>query len=116
MFVFDTDHVSLMERANSKEGRSIHARIAETGEVPAITIITYEEATRGWLGYTAKARTVTDHVRAYRKLARHLELHCRLRILECNELAATEYQNLHRLHPTLGVMDKRIAAIVLVHG
>jgi tRNA(fMet)-specific endonuclease VapC len=116
MIVFDTDHVTLMEHANSLEGGRIRARLAATSEERATTIVTYEEQTRGWLGYAAKDRSLAHQVNAYRKLSRHLKLYCQLRILEFDERAAVEYQTLHRTHPRLGTMDRKIAAIVLAHA
>jgi tRNA(fMet)-specific endonuclease VapC len=107
MFVFDTDHVSFMERTHSLEAERIRARMAETGEVPATTIITYEEQTRGWFGYAAKARKIVDEVKAYRKLGRHLENYRQLHVLEFDERAAVEYQALHHFYPNLGRMDKK---------
>jgi tRNA(fMet)-specific endonuclease VapC len=39
------------------------------------TIVTYEEQTRGWMAYAARARTTAQQIEAYRKLERHLDLY-----------------------------------------
>jgi tRNA(fMet)-specific endonuclease VapC len=116
MFVLDTDHVSFLEAPISREAERIRARMEETGEVPATTIITYEEQTRGWFSYAARARKLVHEVDAYRRLARHLDNYRLLQVLEFNEAAAVRYQNLCRAYPRIGKMDKKIAAIVLSVG
>lgn len=61
MFLLDTDHLSLMEWS---EGPARQNMLRRLGEVPPeevfTTIITYEEQTRGWMAYTARARTTTQ--------------------------------------------------------
>jgi tRNA(fMet)-specific endonuclease VapC len=59
MVVLETDHLSLLERRESAGSRILQGRLdrLETGAC-ATTIVTYEEQTRGWMAYTARAKTV----------------------------------------------------------
>jgi tRNA(fMet)-specific endonuclease VapC len=116
MLVFDTDHMTHMEHARSSKGQRIHARLSQTNEDRAVTIITYEEQMRGWLGYAAKARTLLKQVDAYRQLRRHVEMYKLLKVLDFDERAAAEFQNLQRGKTGVGPMDLKIAAIVIVQG
>lgn len=79
MFVLDTDHFSLMEWSVSSARQSL---LLQLSSVPAdevfTTIVTYEEQTRGWMAYAARARTTLQQVEAYRKLERHLVVYCRV--------------------------------------
>jgi tRNA(fMet)-specific endonuclease VapC len=116
MLVFDTDHMSLLEWAESPEFHRLHDRLQHSFEETATTIISYEEQARGWLAYIAKARTVGRLIEAYGKLNRHLNTYRKIRVLEFDERAATEFQHIRKLPVRVGTMDLKIAAIVLVHG
>ena len=79
MFVIDTDHVSLLEWGSGAVGQRLHERIrALPKDEVATTIISFEEQTRGWLAFQARARTLEQQVNAYRKLKRHLEIYCEM--------------------------------------
>jgi tRNA(fMet)-specific endonuclease VapC len=114
MVVLDTDHVSLLEWATSPGRERLVNRLEKhgAGEI-ATTIITYEEQTRGWLAYVARARTVAEQVRAYAKLCKHLETYRNLTVLEFDEQAAIRFQSLRQSRVRVGSMDLKIAAIVL---
>ena len=63
MVVLDTDHVSLLENPDSVHAQRIRTRMAELGPgEAAATIISFEEQTRGWLSYLARAQTVAQQV------------------------------------------------------
>jgi tRNA(fMet)-specific endonuclease VapC len=117
MLVLDTDHVSLLEWANSTPAQRLRTRLEEVGEEELVTtIISYEEQTRGWFAYVAKARSLAQQVNAYRKLSGHLSVYRSVTVLEFDERAATEYQRLQQSRLRVGTMDLKIAAIVLAHN
>jgi tRNA(fMet)-specific endonuclease VapC len=70
MVVLDTDHMSLLERADVRDSTPLRTRLAAlpAAEV-ATTIISYEEQMRGWMAYLARTRSMTHQVEAYQKLA-----------------------------------------------
>ncbi len=113
MFVLDTGHLSLLQWNVGAEGRRLGRRLSV---VPAdqivTTIINFEEQMRGWLSYLGKSRTVAQQMEAYRRLTRHLEYYREIPVLNFDEIAAVEFQRLRKLHPPLGTMDLKIAAIV----
>jgi tRNA(fMet)-specific endonuclease VapC len=116
MYVLDTDYLSLIGRAESKSGAGLRRRMEEIGVSEfATTIANYDEQTRGWLAFSAKAKTVAETIEAYRRLNRHLSLYCSMRVLDFDELAATRYQALKSAKIRIGTMDLRIAAIALTH-
>ena len=60
MYIFDTDHLSFIQR-NGQEGKRILARLTATEEFEAfVTIITYEEQAKGRLGLLARAKTLDE--------------------------------------------------------
>ena len=116
MFILDTDHFSLLEWGSGAVGQRLHQRIKAlpVGEVMT-TIITFEEQTRGWLAFQARARTLEQQVNAYRKLKRHLDTYLAIQVLEFGLEAAAEFRRLQRLRLRVGTMDLKIAAISLTH-
>jgi hypothetical protein len=68
MYIFDTDHLSLIQR-NGQEGKRILAKLAEIEDPEvAVTVITYEEQIRGRLAFLAKAKTLDEQIFAYQGL------------------------------------------------
>jgi hypothetical protein len=68
MYIFDTDHLSLIQR-NRQEGKRILAKLAEIEDPEvAVTIITYEEQIRGKLAFLAKAKILDEQISAYLRI------------------------------------------------
>jgi tRNA(fMet)-specific endonuclease VapC len=117
MFVLDTDHLTFLEWGSGAVGQRIHERIKALPEGEVVTtIITFEEQTRGWLAFQAKARTVQQQVNAYRRLKHHLEIYLRIQVLDFDSDAAEQFERLRRLRPRMGAMDLKIAAIALAQN
>ena len=114
MYVLDTDHITLLEWGSAAIGQRLHEHIRALppGEV-VTTIITFEEQTRGWLAFQARARTLEQQVNAYRKLKRHLNIYRNLEVLDFDAEAAAAFERLQRLRLKVGTMDLKIAAIAL---
>jgi tRNA(fMet)-specific endonuclease VapC len=64
--ILDTDLFTLIGITDSPEYTRLRARVAQLPREDEVvtTIITYEEQTRGWLGYAAKSRSIEHEVRA----------------------------------------------------
>ena len=77
------------------------------------TIVSYEEQSRGWLAYVARARSLPEQIDAYQRLARHLETYRRLVVLEYDHSAAENFRRLRSARIPIGTLDLRIAAITL---
>jgi tRNA(fMet)-specific endonuclease VapC len=117
MVVLDTDHVTLVEWGQGEDAQRLRARLEQfPAEERATTIITFEEQTRGWLAYLARARTVAEMVKAFGKLSRHLDVYRPMQVLRFDERAAAEFQRLHKLRLRIGTKDLQIAAVVLARG
>ena len=116
MVVLDTDHVSLLEREDSPAGQRLRVAMGRLDAGSrATTIITYEEQTRGWMAYMARAKTVSQEIEAYAKLRNHLQSFRNILLLDFDERAGVEYQRLRRSRIRIGTMDLKIAAIVITH-
>jgi len=106
--------MSVLEWAHGDEFRRLSARLDQlaASEI-ATTIISYEEQARGWLAYLSRARKVAQQIEGYRRLQRHLSVYRVALVLDFDEAAAVEFQNLRPLRLRIGVHDQRIAAIAL---
>lgn len=116
MYIFDTDHLSLIQR-NGQGGRQILARLAVIEETEvAVTVITYEEQVRGRLNFLSQARTLDEQILAYRGLQQLALDYQSIEIVPFNRAAALEHQRLRKVYPRLGNMDLKIAAITLINN
>ncbi|MFL5802191.1 MAG: type II toxin-antitoxin system VapC family toxin [Roseiflexaceae bacterium] len=115
MYLLDTDHLSLLERGGA-EAEHLVARLAAVGLTAiATTIVSYEEQTRGWLSYMARARSLDRQVAVYRRLQQHLVNFCTIPLVAFDEDAAQIVQRLQQARLRMGTMDMKIAAIALAH-
>lgn len=117
MVVLDTDHVSVLEWKTGAEYDCLNSRLERLRiDDVATTIVSYEEQTRGWLAYIARARKLAQQIEAYRRLHRHLNVYRGIRVLDFDESAAVALQGLKHLQNRIGAFDLRIASIALSHG
>jgi len=115
MIILDTDVASLVQREKSEVSVRVRARIAQRPreEVTALTIITYYEQCRGWLGFIAKARAKSEHIYAFSLLEAHLRYYRMAHVLPYDAAAADLFDQLRASFPRLGTMDLRIASICI---
>lgn len=118
MLVLDTDHMTFLQRrSTSNEGLRLIHRLEQRQNDPSVTtIITYEEHSRGWLAYVARAKTRFQRVTAYAQLAAHARAYAKTTPLEFDDLAARKFEELKKAYPGIGTHDLKIAAITLVHN
>jgi tRNA(fMet)-specific endonuclease VapC len=96
MFVLDSDHMSLLEWGGEGSA-AVRERMADFDPDDVVTtIISFEEQMRGWMAYIARAKSLDQEVKAYRRLRRHLENYRHIPVLDFDDQAATEFQRLRR--------------------
>ena len=117
IYILDTDLFSLIELPDSPEYVNLRAHAAQPPRDDEVvtTVITYEEQTRGWLGYAAKSRSLDHQIKAYGRLKRHLLAYLKIEVLDFDVAVAGEYQRLLDLRLRIGSSDLKIAATALVH-
>jgi tRNA(fMet)-specific endonuclease VapC len=115
--ILDTDLFSLTKLPDSPEYLRLHSRVLQLSLDDSITttIVTYEEQTRGWLGYAAKSRSIAHQINAYRRLKQHLLNYLQWTVLDFDSAAAAEFERLRTLKLRVGTSDLKIAAIALAH-
>ncbi|MFN0137432.1 MAG: type II toxin-antitoxin system VapC family toxin [Phycisphaerae bacterium] len=115
-YVLDTDHVTLLHRGGVSSDRiRLKMRQAGSGNV-VTTIVSYEESVRGWMAAMAAARTITDIVRCYQRLRLNFDLYQQSTLLDFDEPAAIQFQQLRARKLRIGTMDLRIAAIAIANS
>lgn len=113
MYILDTDHLTILERGGIIAVK-LRAKLANISpEEIAVTIITYEEQTRGWLGYLSKSRTLEEQVIAYSKLKKHINIFSKMRVIAFDNESAIIFKQLRKDYPRLSTMDLKIAAIAI---
>jgi tRNA(fMet)-specific endonuclease VapC len=117
VYLLDTDHVTLLEQGRGAEYDRVRSRLAGLSDRDvAVTIISFEEQTRGWLTYLARARSLKQQVEAYARLRRMVENYRLIPLIDFDSAAAIEFQRLKESRLRIGTMDLKIAAIALAHG
>ncbi len=115
MVLLDTEPMTVLEREGPDADR-LQARLAA---IPpddiGTTIISYEEQTRGWMAYIARMQTEETRVRAYVFLKKHLNIYCRMAVIQYDEKAAQIFERLKQQRIRIGTMDLKIAAIALAN-
>jgi tRNA(fMet)-specific endonuclease VapC len=115
LIVLDTDIISLLDR---RSGVSFERLARQFTAVPddervCVTIISFEEQMRGWLGQIAAARKPKDQVSAYGRLQRLLRENQLRDVLPYDDGAAAIVTSLQRQRIRVGTMDLRIGAVAL---
>ena len=116
MVVLDTDHMSLLQRGGA-EGQRIRRRLRTVpSDDVAITVISYEEQTRGWFARLARASTPERQIFGYGEVKNLLRDYCSIAVLDFDTAAAAEFQRLRTSKIRVGTMDLKIAAVALANN
>jgi tRNA(fMet)-specific endonuclease VapC len=118
MLVLDTDVLTLIQRREGAAYSRLDTRLqaAAASRAICVTIISLEEQTRGWLTFISRARSLDRQIEAYRRLHELFDDYRARRVLDFDERAARQYQQLVKARVRIGSMDLKIAAVALVHG
>ncbi len=87
----------------------------ECSEKIIVTIITYQEQIQGWLSLINKSNNIQQQVKIYQRLRKQLRNYCQISIIDFDDKAAQEFQNLRNTYRKIGTMDLKIASIVIVN-
>jgi tRNA(fMet)-specific endonuclease VapC len=114
VIILDSDILSIIQRRAGDDYLRLQARLdGFPAEEVVVTIVSFEEQTRGWLAYIARATTVDKQIAAYAKLHELLRDFYTRPVLDFDAVAGTEYQRLIKLKIRIGTMDLKIASIAL---
>ncbi|QDV70332.1 Toxin FitB [Rosistilla carotiformis] len=116
MFLLDTDHVSVLQRAT---GHSFEQLIRRLQSVPEenvfLSIVTFHERFRGWTSLIAKAKTDASVVLAYQRLRETLQEFSDVQLADFDDAAAKVFASYRSQKIRIGTMDLRIASIAIAN-
>ncbi len=112
MYVLDTDHLGILQRAGGAAYDALSRRIAGHAQADFfVTIVSFHEVIRGWNAYIARAKDQAGIVHGYRQLEGILTDFAHAQVLPFDDHAAALFEDLRRQRIRIGTMDLRIASI-----
>ena len=110
LHIFDTDHVSLLQRRNA----NVIARLERISlDERAVTIITVIEQIQGRLAVIHHATSEADVARGCERLQETMGFYASIYVLPYDVEAQLQFAHLRRQQVRIGTQDLRIAAIAL---
>ncbi len=115
MIIFDTDIYPIAQHPDSPEAMTLHSHVIQLPKDVEVgtTIVSYDEQTRGWFKFFARAKSRPEQLNAYFKLFKHLKDWQGAHVIPFDEAAADVLDHLRTLRLRVGTNDLRIAAIAL---
>ncbi len=116
-FLFDTDHISILQRRSGPEYAALIARVAMCPPADrAFSIVSFHEQVLGAQTFISRSRTALDTVRGYEYLAEILHAFSSAPVLPFDAMAVSTYDDLRQQRVRIATMGLRIAAIALSRG
>lgn len=117
IYLFDTDHFSILQRKAGPEYQRLSSWMAQfTPTDFACCVVGFHEQVVGAHAYLNRAATSAGLVRGYDLLARLRMDYSQFPFLSFDPACATIYDQLLAQNLRLGAMDLRLSAIALAHG
>jgi tRNA(fMet)-specific endonuclease VapC len=105
----------ILQRQSTDLCQTLLARIgAYSPQEFLVSIVSFQEQVAGWLAYLGRKREPTQVVHAYQQFGRLLSDYSTAHMVEFDEAAARQFDELRRQRIRIGTMDLRIASIALV--
>lgn len=115
MILLDTDHLTVHAFPDSRAYGVLSAKIRNTPDEFATTIVCLEEQLRGWLAAIKRKHDVDEQVPVYDQLGKLWDYFRDWQILRFDAQAAELFKRLRRQRIRIGSQDLKIAAIALTH-
>ncbi|MCP4349152.1 MAG: type II toxin-antitoxin system VapC family toxin [Desulfobacterales bacterium] len=110
--IFDTDHISLLERGHP----AIQIRLTSVpSNTLAVSVITVEEMLRGRLAVLSKRSKGERRVHAYKKLMETVKFFSTITTIPFDLSCEQKFQELRKQKIRIGSQDLRIAATAIVN-
>lgn len=117
MIVLDTDHISILQHADSELAAALVERLVHWPDSDvATTAITLEEQSRSWLALISRCTDVRRQVAYYDRFVGTFRFFAKWRVASFDDAAAVRFQELRSARIRIGSTDLKIAAICLVNG
>jgi tRNA(fMet)-specific endonuclease VapC len=113
-YLFDTDHISFLQRRSGSEFAALVARIAQYSAAEfALSIVSLHEQVLGAHNFINRARTTVDVIRGYALLSETLQGFSTAPVLPFDASSIAIFDDLRIQRVRVSTMDLRIASIAL---
>ena len=116
MFLFDSDHLSLLQRSSNVD-KAFETRLAAHEETEFwVSIVSFHEQVLGWHTYLSRAKSPEQLVLGYARFEGLLTAFSDYQMVSFDDSAAEVFADLQRRNLRVGSMDLRIASIAIANG
>ncbi|MBM3965027.1 MAG: type II toxin-antitoxin system VapC family toxin [Planctomycetes bacterium] len=116
MYIFDSDHLSFLQKRRGPEFESIAKQLENhPSSFFFVTIVSFHEQFNGWLKFIARTKEESDLVRGYTELQHVVLTFAKAQVLGFNVAVADVYAELRRSRIRIGAIDLRIASIAIAN-
>ncbi|MEI8374675.1 MAG: type II toxin-antitoxin system VapC family toxin [Planctomycetota bacterium] len=117
MILLDTDHISILQHAESQAAEELDGRLnLSPDQYVATTSITLEEQSRSWLNLIRRYTDVHQQVTYYAKFTAAFRFFAEWRVVAFDHAAADRFRELRSARIRIGTSDLKIASICLVNN
>jgi tRNA(fMet)-specific endonuclease VapC len=117
MILLDTDHISVLQHAESEAAKTLRQRLDRwSDDGIGTTAITLEEQSRSWLGLINRYTDVRRQVTYYDRFVASFRFFAEWHVTPFGDAAAVRFQELRSARIRIASSDLKIAAICLVNG
>jgi len=115
-YLFDTDHVTFLQRHKGAEFVALSAKMARHSPSDfALSVVSLHEQALGANAYISRAKTPAGVVTGYQLMGQVIESFNLATVLPFDVAASTEIARLRAQRIRVGTMDLRIASIALAN-
>ena len=116
MYIFDTDHLSVLQRARGSDYEKLITRLADSDQsLFFTTIVSFLEQINGWTKYIKNSIQSGRTVTGYFRLEKILEDFSKAQVLPFSTAAAEIFDELKSQKVRVATMDLRIASIAIAN-
>lgn len=114
MILLDTDHISFLQRPESREGAILQSRMAATRDLDfAVTVISVFEQLKGWLNLIGRYKDLQSQVVYFARLEQFIRFFEDFEIVHPNDVAVSHFERLRHEGVRIGASDLKIASIAI---
>jgi tRNA(fMet)-specific endonuclease VapC len=117
MIILDTDHISILQHADSPIAQSLSERLANSPDRDVTTTaISLEEQSRSWLSLISRYSDVRRQVTYYDRFVATCRFFAKWRVVPFDDRAAEQFQQLRAARVRIAATDLKIASICQVNS
>jgi tRNA(fMet)-specific endonuclease VapC len=116
VILLDTDHVTVLLFTGHSQHAGLVSRLQMAGDALGVTVVSFEEQSRGWLAEIARQRRIHNLVPLYQRLTELVEFYSSWDIVPFTSAAADIFADLKKQKIKVGTQDLKIASVALVNN